>query len=127
MQKRITREPLSEQIKGHRITIDNQMYIDVVGEKMIKTAFLRTQATTMYTVGCRSVYSDFILFLQEQIRIKDRQNTELKNMLKMQKKQSNYTLPKMRVYRKKKLPKPKGMSVPMQRLFEGAKQSQKPL
>ena len=119
--KRINREPLCGQIRKHRTPSDNHVYMDVDGEKLIKQAFLRTRATTNRVHGCRSVHgdvhSDFMSFLQEQIRIKDSQIAELNAIIKTQ-----ASSPKAR--RNKENPRiepPKSKSAAVNRLFEGAK------
>ena len=90
VQKRITREPLYTCIQPYIATIGGTKYIAVVGENLVKQAFLEQQPTSVgidtpttndMVVG---VLKQTIETLQQQLVVKDKQIEDLTSTVKTQ-------------------------------------------
>ena len=90
--KRITREPLRSLIQANvyktayksAYKTVNRLYVDEVGETLIKRAFQHSAShTEPHTKSSTDVYTATIKILHEQLIAKDKQIAELSAMVKM--------------------------------------------
>jgi hypothetical protein len=59
-------------------TVDNTVYIEVDGEKLIKSAFEENKLTTVTTEICQPATAELTISLQERIHFLEMQNEELR-------------------------------------------------
>ena len=103
VQQKMSRDPLCTRIQANANKIGNKMYVDEIGEMLIKTAFKQSKTTTKSptktTTLCTCVHAEN-RFLHEQLHIKDKQIAELTGLLKLQASSKN---PRPKKVHKKRL------------------------
>ena len=74
---RIGRPPLSTALKFYVSKIDNVLTVSLDGEKLIKQAFGIVDSVKEMSKRTANFDSEFVKFLQEQLKIKDKQIADL--------------------------------------------------
>ena len=93
--KKIKKEPLSTGLQGLLSTVNNKLTVGETGEKLIKSAFNKSDVSTVSTNPLDNLTTEFIRSLQAQIETLTLQNTDLRQQLNEERQHSREQAEKM--------------------------------